>query len=172
MTNRPALPPCLRETSHDGGGTIEVRDFRCKFGPEPCSAIMCGALSAFSSFVARRNASEMMDGVGRHEASRDGERAQAQRPWWLLLNPVLRHSALCGPCRQAVSSDGSKRLQRAAAPRRVSWRIDEYEMVLYEPLTKLALRITIHWTGNNCKRNTNSSRESPSIPGGYSSRTL
>ena len=87
MTNRPSLPPCLRETSHDGGGTIEVREFRCKFGPEPCSAIMCGALSAFSSFVTRRNASEMMDGVGRHEASRDGERAQAQTPWWLLMKP-------------------------------------------------------------------------------------
>ena len=90
MTNRPAWPPCLRETSHDGGGTIEVSEFRCNFGPEPYSPIICDALSAFSSFVARRNASEMMDGVGRHKASRDGGRCQAQTPWWLLMKPWAR----------------------------------------------------------------------------------
>ena len=44
-----------------------MRELWCKFGPEPYSAIICGALSAFNSFVARRNASDMMDGIGRHE---------------------------------------------------------------------------------------------------------
>ena len=48
------------------------------------------------------------------------------------------HSALCVLCAAKVSSDGSKRIERSSAPRRVSARIDEYEMVLYEPLMQLA----------------------------------
>jgi hypothetical protein len=43
-------------------------------------------------------------------------------------------------CSYKVSSDGSKRLQRSAAPRRVTSRIDEYVTLLYELLTQLVAR--------------------------------
>jgi len=57
------------------------------------------------------------------------------------------HSALCVLCAPKVSSDGSKRLESGSVPRRVSARIDEYEMVLYQLLKARACNLYLNEKG-------------------------